>query len=171
MPARPNWCRTVCSPTESLKGNFTFNYVSYLLIVSPFSNPRVIRKPEKSEHKLLQPASPVSHEQPSYGRWTSHPLTPPIFASEIIQLFHSFHPHSSVFCLRDQSWQQPRKEVNKSEAGLCLFHQHLLTKQKKLDGRKDVCDGLFYDWSLKKKINSPQLFINSRMVFIRRVVV
>lgn len=99
MPARPNWCRRVCSPTESLKGNFAFNYVSYLLIVSPFSHPRVIRKPEKSEHKLLQPASPVSHEQPSYGRWTSHPLTPPIFASEIIQLFHSFHPRSSVFCL------------------------------------------------------------------------
>lgn len=83
----------------------------------------------------------------------------------------SFLSPPQLSLLLDQSWQQPWKEVNRSEAGLCLFHQHLLTKQKKLDCRKDVCDGLFYDWSLKKKINSPQLFINSRMVFSRRVVV
>lgn len=158
MPARPNWCRRVCSPTESLKGNFAFNYVSYLLIVSPFFPPQGHQKAWKVRAQTA-PASlscvpraafiwkmNISSTNSSHLCFRDHPAL-------------SFLSPPQLSLLLDQSWQQPWKEVNRSEAGLCLFHQHLLTKQKKLDCRKDVCDGLFYDWSLKKKRSTPPSFL------------
>lgn len=52
---------------------------------------RVNRKSEKSEHKLLQPTSSVSHKQPSHGRRTPQPLTliqilPPIYLKTVSAL-------------------------------------------------------------------------------------
>lgn len=54
---------------------------------------RVNRKPEKSEHKLLQPASPLSLKQPSYGGWAPQPLT-------LIQPFPSHHPPEQFHALQ-----------------------------------------------------------------------
>lgn len=151
MSARPNWCRRVCSPTESLKGNFPFNYVSYLLIVSPFFPPQGHQKAWKVRAQTA-PASlscvpraafiwkmNISSTNSSHLCIRDHPalsfLSPPQLSLLLVWSELTTAPKGS-----SQEW------------GRTLFlHQRLLTKQKKLDCRKDVCDGLFYYWSLKKK--------------------
>lgn len=111
--------------------------ILYLLICCFFLTRviRINRKPEKSEHKLFQPASPVSCEQHSYGGWAPQPLTliqpftlPSIRTdlcfTKIIHSLYSFDPPSSptspILCSCDRSQQSPGNLVHHNEEGLRL---------------------------------------------------
>lgn len=112
---------------------------------------RVNGKPEKSEHKLLQPTSPLSHEQPSHRRRTPQPLTlvqpfpshpsEQIYAllkkrKEIIRPLclsplSTFQPR--VFCSCDQSRRWPWKEVHEDKGRFLFISSTSLTLEKKFD--------------------------------------
>ncbi len=134
---------------------------------------RVNRKPEKSEHKLLQPASPVSHEQPSYGGWAPQPLTliqpspsPSIRTdlcfTKIIQPLCSLSaPAQSLLLL----WSEPvkGKKVHHDEGGLCSFNQCLWHYKRNLTPTKMLLVP-YSHWHLKRKEHFPSFENISIMV-------
>lgn len=140
--------------------------ILYLLICCFFLTRviRINRKPEKSEHKLFQPASPVSCEQHSYGGWAPQPLTliqpftlPSIRTdlcfTKIIHSLYSFDPPSSptspILCSCDRSQQSPGNLVHHNEEGLRLPYSMTEDLKKK----KNVSRELWKHW------------INCQMVF------
>lgn len=99
---------------------------------------RVIRvngKPEKSEHKQLQPASPVSHKQPSHGRWAPQPLTlirpPPWQTSERIprSLLFPRAPPPSLLLDCSEPTTGPERKSTRTKKVQALQNEFLLPQR------------------------------------------
>lgn len=134
---------------------------------------RVNGKPEKSEHKLLQPASPVSHGQPSHGRWAPQPLTlnQPFPSHPLEQIyalqkssspFVPFYLPAPVFCSCDQSRRWPWRKFTRTRE-VSVYSINIF------DIRKEIwclqrCSWYLTLWLMFKKKKKKILFVGSENI-------